>query len=231
MAHPAHAEAAHDDRPHGITRWLFSTNHKDIGTMYLILALIGGIVGGLLSMGMRAELMQPGMQIFTNPEVFNVFVTGPRPDHGVLHGHAVDHGRVRQLDGAADDRRAGHGLPAHEQHLVLAGRGGPCHARLLFVRARTLPAPTASAAAGRSMRRSRPAARPARPWTWPSSSLHLAGASSILGAINFITTIFNMRAPGMTLHKMPLFVWAVLVTAFLLLLVACRCSPAPSPCC
>ncbi|MGA7545613.1 MAG: cbb3-type cytochrome c oxidase subunit I, partial [Methyloceanibacter sp.] len=77
----AQAEAAHhDDHPRGWRRWLFSTNHKDIGTMYLTLALVGGIVGGLLSMGMRLELMQPGMQIFGNPEVFNVFVTG----HGLI---------------------------------------------------------------------------------------------------------------------------------------------------
>ena len=63
-----------------MARWLFSTNHKDIGTMYLIFAMVGGIVGGLLSMGMRAELMEPGMQIFGNPEVFNVFVTA----HGLI---------------------------------------------------------------------------------------------------------------------------------------------------
>ena len=107
--------------PHGWRRWVFSTNHKDIGTMYLIFAMVGGVVGRRCSpWAMRAELMQPGLQIFGNPEMFNVFVTAHRPDHGVLHGHAGDDRRVRQLDGAVDDRRAGHGLPAHEQHLLLA---------------------------------------------------------------------------------------------------------------
>ncbi len=83
MANHAQAEAAHhdhDDHPHGLRRWLFSTNHKDIGTLYLILSLVSGLIGALLSMGMRAELMEPGMRIFGNPEMFNVFVTA----HGLI---------------------------------------------------------------------------------------------------------------------------------------------------
>ena len=58
-----------DERPHGWRRWVYSTNHKDIGTMYLVFALVAGVIGGLLSIAMRAELMEPGLQIFGNPEV------------------------------------------------------------------------------------------------------------------------------------------------------------------
>ena len=71
---------AHSDHPHGWKRWLFSTNHKDIGTMYLIFAICTGIVGGALSVAMRMELMYPGLQIFGDPELFNVFTTA----HGLI---------------------------------------------------------------------------------------------------------------------------------------------------
>ena len=81
MADGAHAAAHHGHSdPHGWRRWLLSTNHKDIGTLYLIFALAGGIVGGLLSVMMRLELQEPGMQIFANPHTFNVFTTA----HGLI---------------------------------------------------------------------------------------------------------------------------------------------------
>src|SRR6478609_1077576 len=76
MASTAQPIAAHsEDHPHGWRRWVCSTKHKDIGTMYLVFALVAGIIGALLSIAMRAELMEPGLQIFGNPEVFNMLVT------------------------------------------------------------------------------------------------------------------------------------------------------------
>ena len=69
MTYGVQAEAAHDDHPNGWRRWVYSTNHKDIGTMYLTFAIVGGVIGGVLSMGIRAELMSAGLQIFGNPEV------------------------------------------------------------------------------------------------------------------------------------------------------------------
>jgi cytochrome c oxidase subunit 1 len=218
MAKAAHVEEAHHvDHPHGITRWLFSTNHKDIGTMYLVLAMFGGIVGGLLSMGMRAELMQPGMQIFTNPEVFNVFVTG----HGLLMVFFMvmpstmggfGNWMVPLMIGAPDMA-----FPRMNNISFWLLFCSIC----LLVLSLFMPGAPGSNGVGAGWTIYAPLSTKGIPgiaMDFAILSLHLAGASSILGAINFITTIFNMRAPGMTLHKMPLFVWSVLVTAFLLLL-------------
>ncbi len=130
----AHEE--HDDHGHptGWRRYMFSTNHKDIGTLYLIFAICAGCIGALLSIAIRAELMFPGIQVFpvisaimtgdgsidAAKNMYNVFFTSHAADHDLLHGDAGDDGRLRQLVRALDDRRAGHGLSAAEQHVVLA---------------------------------------------------------------------------------------------------------------
>ena len=220
MANHAQAEAAHhdhDDHPHGLRRWLFSTNHKDIGTLYLILSLAGGLVGALLSMGMRAELMEPGMQIFGNPEMFNVFVTA----HGLIMVFfavmpatmgAFGNWMVPLMIGAPDMA-----FPRMNNisFWLLA------MAFVLLVTSLFMPGAPGSTGAGAGWTIYAPLSTSGTPGVavdFAILALHLGGASSILGAINFITTILNMRAPGMTLHKMPLFAWSILVTAFLLLL-------------
>ena len=232
-AKAAHHEAAHD-HPTGWKRYVFSTNHKDIGTMYLIFAITAGIIGGALSGFMRWELAEPGIQIFhglaqmvygvpeasaldAGKQMYNVFTTA----HGlimiffmVMPALIGGFGNwfVPIMIGAPDmafprmNNISFWLLPPAFLLLLMSmffdgtsGLPGVGGGWTIY------PPLSTTDSAGPAM-------------DFAILSLHISGASSILGAINFITTIFNMRAPGMTLHKMPLFPWSVLVTAFLLLL-------------
>ena len=201
----------HDHGPaSGLMRWITTTNHKDIGTLYLIFSLIMFIVGGAMAMVIRLELFQPGLQ-FVDPGFFNQMTT--------VHALVMIFGAVMP---------AFVGLANWMLPLMI---GGPDMAlpRMNNWSFWILPFAFAMLLGTFFM----DGGAPAGGWTiYPPLvlqggngfpfmifAIHMMGISSVMGAINVIVTILNMRAPSMTLMKMPLFVWTWFITAYLLIAV------------
>jgi len=203
---------AHDPHDHhggygGIMRWVTTTNHKDIGTLYLWFSLIMFMVGGVMALVIRAELFQPGLQI-VDPDFFNQMTT--------MHGLIMVFGAI---------------MPAfvgfaNWQIPMMIGAPDMAFARMNNWSFWILPFAAALLILSFFM----PGGAPGVGWTLYAPltvqmgigmdltifAVHLLGMSSIMGSINILTTILNMRAPGMTLMRMPMFVWTWLITAYLL---------------
>ena len=200
----------HEEHPSGIMRWITTTNHKDIGTLYLWFAMIMFFIGGLMALVIRSELFQPGLQ-FVDPQFFNSMTT--------MHALVMIFGVV---------------MPAFTglaNWMIPIMIGGPDMAlpRMNNYSFWIMPFAFSMLLSTLFM----DGGAPAGGWTLYSPlslqtgdafpflifAIHFMGLSSIMVAINIVATILNMRAPGMTLMKMPLFVWTWLITAFLLIAV------------
>src|SRR5918992_179841 len=203
---------AHDHHDHhggygGIMRWITTTNHKDIGTLYLWFSFIMFGIGGLMAVGIRLELFSPGLQ-YMDPDFFNQLAT--------MHGLIMVFGAIMPVFVGF----------ANWQIPMIIGAPDMAFARLNNWSFWLLPFAATLLVLSFFM----PGGAPGVGWTMYAPltvqmgigmdltifAVHILGMSSILGSINIITTILNMRAPGMTLMKMPLFVWTWLITAYLL---------------
>ena len=208
-AHDHHDDHAHD-HPHGWRRWLYATNHKDIGTLYLIFSFFSLIAGGIMALGIRLELFQPGLQ-FIRPELFNQLTT--------MHGLIMVFGAIMPAFVGFANLMIPLQVGASDMAFARMNNFSfwimPVAALLLLT---SFLVPGGATAAGWTLY------APLSVQMGPGMdmaifAIHLMGASSIMGSINIIVTILNMRAPGMTLMKMPMFCWTWLITAYLLIAV------------
>ena len=204
VAHGAH------DKPSGWARWVYATNHKDIGTLYLWFAFAMFISGGVMALAIRAELFMPGLQ-FWQPELFNQLTT--------LHGLVMVFGAIMPAFTGLANWMLPLMIGAPDMAFARMNNWSfwllPPAALLLIL---SFWVPGGAAAAG---------------WTLyaPLSTqggmgmdltifaIHILGVSSVMGAINIVVTVLNLRAPGMGLMQMPMFAWASLITAYLIIAV------------
>ena len=204
---------AHGHKPTGLVpwllRWVTTTNHKDIGTLYLSFSLLMFFVGGAMALMVRAELFQPGLQ-FLNPVRFNQMTT--------VHALVMVFGMIMPAFAGFANWMIPLQIGAPDMALPRLNNWSfwllPFAATLLIL---TLFLPGGGPAGGWTMYPPL-ILQTGDAFPFLIFAVHLLGVSSILAAINIIVTIMNLRAPGMTLLKMPMFTWTWLITAYLLLL-------------